>query len=124
MADCLTITAFAESAFSKCQHTLVKIGGLLLTQGFNGDLELPEPLRSSLNARYVGQVTSALAGGQTIEEAVYLVNFPFDGKVIQAEATFVDGHQVLIGTHLLQEYHLQVNFVLQTVELERVLSHN
>ena len=88
--------------------------------GFNGDLELPEPLRNSLNAHYVGQVTSALAGGQTIEEAVYLVDFPFDGKVIHAEATFVDGNQILIGTHLLGEYCLQINFVIQTVELEKV----
>ena len=89
--------------------------------GFNGDLELPEFLRNSLNARYVGQVTSALAGGQTIEEAVYLVDFPFDGKIIHAEATFVDGHQILIGTHLLREYRLQIDFVLQTVELEKVI---
>ena len=50
--------------------------------GFNGDLELPEPLRNSLNARYVGQMTSALAGGKMLEEAVYLVDFPFDDKVI------------------------------------------
>ena len=90
--------------------------------GFNGDLELPESLRNSLNARYVGQVTSALAGGQTIEEAVYLVDFPFDDTVSHAEATFVDGYQILIGTHLLREYRLQVNFVTQTVELEKVFS--
>ena len=89
--------------------------------GFNGDLELPELLRNSLNARYVGQVTSALAGRQTIEEAVYLVDFPFGGEVIHAEATFVDGHQMLIGTHLLREYRLQINFVIQTVELEKVI---
>ena len=43
--------------------------------GFNGDLELPEVLRHPLNARYVGKVISALAGGQTIEEDVYLINF-------------------------------------------------
>lgn len=90
--------------------------------GFNGDLELPESLRKSLNARYVGQVTSALAGGQTIEESVYLVDFPFDGKVIQAEATFVVTHEILIGTHLLREYRLLVNFFSQTVELERVFT--
>ena len=30
--------------------------------GFNGDLELPEILQNSLNARYVGRVASALAG--------------------------------------------------------------
>ena len=90
--------------------------------GFNGDLELPESLRNSLNAHYVGQVTSALAGGQTIEESVYLVDFPFDGEVIQAEATFVANHEILIGTHLLREYRLLVNFVSQTVELDRVFT--
>ena len=90
--------------------------------GFNGDLELPDSLRNSLNAYYVGQVTSALAGGQTIEESVYLVDFPFDGKIIQAEATFVANHEILIGTHLLRAYRLSVNFVSQTVELERVLA--
>ncbi len=88
--------------------------------GFNGDLELPESLRNSLNDRYVGQVTSALAGGQTIEESVYLVDFPFDGRVIQAEATFVANHEILIGTHLLREYRLSINFVNQAVALEKV----
>ncbi len=88
--------------------------------GFNGDLELPEVLRDALNARYVGRMVSALAGGQTIEEDVHLVDFPFDGRVMQAEATFVAGHQILIGTHLLRDYRLQIDFVSQTVELERV----
>ena len=90
--------------------------------GFNGDLELPESLRNSLNARYVGQVTPALAGGQSIEESVYLVDFPFDGRVMQAEVTFVANHEILIGTHLLREHRLLVNFVSQTVELERVFT--
>lgn len=83
-------------------------------------MELPESLRNSLNARYVGQITSALAGGQSIEESVYLVDFPFDGKVMLAEATFVANHEILIGTHLLREYRLFINFVSRTVELERV----
>ncbi len=90
--------------------------------GFNGDLELPELLRHSLNARYIGQMTSALAGGQTIEEAIYVVDFPFDGKLIQAEASFVASHQILIGTHLLREYRLVIDFVNQTVELERLVT--
>ena len=52
---------------SPCQ-LLVKIAKATIDTGFNGDLELPESLRKSLNAHYVGQATSALAGGQTIEE--------------------------------------------------------
>lgn len=92
----------------------------IIDTGFNGDLELHEDLRDLLSTRYVGRVTSALAGGQTIEENVYLVDFPFEGQTVQVEATFVSGGQILIGTHLLREYRLEVNFVSKTVELERV----
>ena len=88
--------------------------------GFNGDLELPEALRASVNADYHGPFTFALVGGQTIREDVYLVDFPFDGKVVEAEATFVSDNQILIGTRLLQDYWLQINFVTRTVALERV----
>ena len=89
--------------------------------GFNGDLELPEALREVLNPQYIGEVTSILAGGQTITEELYRVNFLFDGKVILAEATFVVDSDILVGTHLIQEYRLQIDFVNRTVVLERVL---
>ena len=102
----------------------LSIGGrawiAVIDTGFNGDLEVPEALRESLNSRYVGRVTSALAGGQAIEEDVYRVSFPFDGQLVQAEATFVLGTQILIGTHLLRDYRLTVDFVAETVELDRV----
>ena len=89
--------------------------------GFNGDLELPEALRASVNiVDYIGPIKFALAGGQTVEETAYLVEFPFDGKVIEAEATFVADSEILLGTRLLRDYRLQVNFVTRTVELERV----
>lgn len=47
------------------------------------------------------------------------VDFPFDGTVT-AEATFVPGQEILIGTRLLSRYRLEVNFVQRTVLLERV----
>lgn len=87
--------------------------------GFNGDVELPESLRESLNAQFVGRATAALAGGQSVEEDLYLVDFPFDGRIVQAEATFVSGSRILIGTRLLREYSLQINFASRTVQLER-----
>jgi predicted aspartyl protease len=90
--------------------------------GFNGDVELPEILRESLNPRSVGRATAALAGGQSIEEEVFLVEFPFDGRKIQTEATFVAGSHILIGTHLLREYSLRIDFVRKTVELERLVT--
>lgn len=89
--------------------------------GFNGYLELPETLREALNPQYIGEVTSVLAAGQTIKEELYQVNFLFDHRVVPAEATFVIDSDILIGTRLLQEYRLQIDFVMKTVILERVL---
>jgi predicted aspartyl protease len=94
----------------------------IIDTGFNGDLELPESLRSQLNARFVGRVTSLLAANQRIEEDVYLIAFHFDGSVIQAQATFVGGAEILIGTHLLQDKRLQIDFPARTVVLSNVSS--
>jgi len=91
----------------------------VIDTGFNGDLELPEDLREAVSTRHVGRVTSALAGGQRIEEDVYIVEFPFDGHTFHAEATFVPDASILIGTHLLQQYHLQIDFVERSVQLTR-----
>lgn len=89
----------------------------IVDTGFNGDLELPDCLLGSLNERYVGRVTSALAGGQIIEEDAYQVDFPFDGRIIRADATFVNGTEILIGTRLLQRHRLTINFVTQSVKI-------
>ena len=91
----------------------------IIDTGFNGDLELPERLRKTLQPRYAGRVVSTLAGGQTIEENIYLVVFPFDGRTLLTEATFVTGSKILIGTHVLRDYRLQIDFVNESVLLER-----
>jgi predicted aspartyl protease len=92
----------------------------IVDTGFNGDLELPAALHDVLVARYVGRVVSELAGGQAIEEDAYLVDFPFDGRMVSADATFVNGNELLIGTHLLRTYRLEINFVARMVELNRL----
>jgi predicted aspartyl protease len=87
--------------------------------GFNGDLELPEGLRAFVNPRFKSEVVSVLASGQSVVEAVYLVDFPFDGQMIEADATFAPGDVILLGTHLMRGYRLEVNFVTSIVVLER-----
>src|SRR5262245_23699567 len=92
----------------------------IIDTGFNGDLELPNPLFSAVNARFLMQGLSLLASGQSIVEDLYLVDFPFDGQTVQAEATFTGGDEILVGTHLLRNYRLEIHFPNQTVQLERV----
>ncbi len=96
-------------------------GPAVIDTGFNGDVELPQALRDSVNARYHGPVFSDLAAGQTIIEDSYIVDFPFDGQIIQAEATFSPTQEILIGTRLLQSYRFLVHFPNRAVELERVV---
>jgi clan AA aspartic protease len=91
----------------------------MIDTGFNGDLELPERLRNKLRARYIGPIKALLAGGQSITQEAYDVLVSFDGKVRQAEATFVDTKEILIGTRFLRKYRLEVDFVAETLLLER-----
>lgn len=87
--------------------------------GFNGDLELPYSVGSYVNPRFFGRGLSLLAGGQSLEEEHYLVDFPFDGSVVRAMATFVSGDEILIGTHLLSDYRLLIDFPATEVKLEK-----
>jgi len=40
--------------------------------------------------------------------------------MVEAEVTFVQGSDILIGMHLLRDYRLEIHFVNRTVQLERV----
>jgi clan AA aspartic protease len=91
----------------------------IIDTGFNGELELPARLEGQLNAEFVGRLTSLLAANQRIEEDVYLVDFPFDGNTVRAEATFVDGEEILIGTGMLREYRLEIEFPARILSLAR-----
>ena len=87
--------------------------------GFNGDLELPVELFSVLPHEYLGRTISTLAGAQQIEEDSYEIDFPFDGKIMRTAVTFAPGRQILIGTHLMRQHRLEINFPARTLKLWR-----
>jgi predicted aspartyl protease len=87
--------------------------------GFNGDLELPATMRPLFNATFLGQDLAYLAGGQSIVEDTYLLDFPFDGEVLEVEALFAPGTEILIGTNLLRRHRIEIDFAAGTVLVER-----
>jgi predicted aspartyl protease len=91
----------------------------VIDTGFNGDLELPESLRPHFDGELIGESQTTLGGGVVVEEDLYSIAFPFDGEVVVAEAVFAPVDQILIGTHLLRNHRLEINFVERTVVLER-----
>ena len=102
----------------------MEVGGerwqAIIDTGFNGELELPERLRLFVNAQFVGRVTSLLAANQRIEEDVFLVDFPFDGRIVRSQATFAGGDVILMGTGMLREYRLHVDFPARVVVIEKI----
>jgi clan AA aspartic protease len=101
----------------------VEVGGerwnAIIDTGFNGELELPNRLRSRVNAEFVARATSLLAANQRIEEDVFLVDFPFDGRIVRVQATLADGGEILIGTGMLSDYRLSVDFPESEVVIEK-----
>ncbi len=91
----------------------------IVDTGFNGDLELPAQLFSILPHEYLGRTRSSLAGGGEIEEDSYEVHISFDEEIVRAEVTFAPGDQILLGTNLLREHRLEIDFPAGTVSLER-----
>jgi predicted aspartyl protease len=101
----------------------VEVGGqrweAIIDTGFNGELELPERLQSVSNAQFVGRAKYLLAANQRFEEDLRLVDFPFDGQLVRVQANFVDGEEILIGTRMLRDYRLQIDFPARTVSIEK-----
>lgn len=97
-----------------------KVYRSIIDTGFNGDLELPLELFDLLKPELVGEAKSLLAGGMTIIEDVYAVRIKFDGELVEAEATFVKGKEILVGTRLLRNHRLEIDFVTRKLTIERV----
>jgi hypothetical protein len=67
-----------------------------------------------------GEVTSMLAGGTSITQEIFQFEFLFDGKVHKVYATFSNVDEALLGTRLLREHRLEINFPARTLWLERI----
>ena len=91
----------------------------VIDTGFDGDLELPDKLFASCVVEHIGPTLNQLAGGVIVVEELYQVRLDFDGRSILAEATFVPGDEILLGTGILLEYRMIVDFLAKTVILER-----
>src|SRR5260370_5672161 len=92
----------------------------VIDTGFNGDLELPQQLRPVLKARFIGRTRFLLAAGQESIEDLFLVDFPFDGRTVLAEATFTNSSTLLIGTGILKHHQLEIHFPNRSLTINQV----
>ena len=91
----------------------------VVDSGFNGALELPLELKDRLSTVPMGTVRSELAAGVLVEEESFMIVLPFDGEKVLAQVTFADVEQALLGTELLTNHRLEIDFPARTVHLFR-----
>jgi predicted aspartyl protease len=96
----------------------------IVDTGFNGDVELPESLKTEIDAIPIGVVQSILAAGKVVDEDCFLITIEFDGELRTVEATFAPVNELLIGTGLMSQHHLEVDFPTGTVRLFQTRTEN
>lgn len=77
--------------------------------GFEGFLTLPSPTITKLGLHYLGQINAKLADNSNVATNVYLATILWNG-VEKDIAVLGMGHRPLIGTALLEDYHLSIDF--------------
>jgi predicted aspartyl protease len=92
----------------------------VIDTGFEGGLQLPATLFTSLNPVPYRQVKYELGGGQEMIGITFWVKFTLDGVESTAEALFAASDQLLIGLDALKDCRLEINFAAGSVLLERV----
>ncbi len=81
----------------------------VIDTGFEGFLTLPPSVVADLGLSYLININANLANNSNVETAVYLATIVWNG-VERNIAVLAMGRRPLIGTALLEDYHLSIDF--------------
>lgn len=82
----------------------------VIDTGFAGFLTLPPAAVNALQLPYVRRLVANLADGSAIQTDVYAARIVWEGEEIEVEV-LATGRQPLLGTLMLQNHNLDVDFV-------------
>jgi clan AA aspartic protease len=89
--------------------------------GFEGFLTLPPAAIEQLGLTYVARINANLADNSNVATNVYLVTILWNG-VERDVAVLAMGRRPLIGTALLQDYHLSIDLCEGGILVDEILS--
>ena len=92
----------------------------ILDTGFDGYLSLPINIAVTLGIELTAIIPVEYADGRISQELVFSVKVELDGTVKIIYATLTAGAEALIGTALLAEYELRINFPRKKIVLQKV----
>jgi clan AA aspartic protease len=96
---------------------IIKISALIDT-GFNGALMLSLPAALQIGLRLSNMVQVELADGSIKKEFVFEANAVLDGETIPVDVLLTSSDENLVGTALLQNQNLQIDFKNQVITLD------
>lgn len=81
----------------------------VIDTGFEGFLTLPQTVVTDLNLPFLAPIRANLADNSRISTNVYLATIVWNGRDREVPVLAM-GRRPLIGTALLQDYHLGIDF--------------
>lgn len=90
----------------------------VIDTGFNGYLGVPRRALTDSKWQFIGTEKYEIATGALVEQEVYLGEISFDGDRGMAYTVATDARDVLIGTKLLRDKLLTIDFRTKLVVLK------
>ncbi len=89
----------------------------VIDTGFNGYLSISKNVLKRLDWQFIGYEEYELANGTRFKEKIYLGRIVFDGEAHEVLVVATDSEDALIGTKLLKEKILTINFRMNMIEI-------
>ncbi|WP_353932869.1 clan AA aspartic protease [Okeanomitos corallinicola TIOX110] len=83
--------------------------GCVVDTGFEGFLTLPADAITKMGLPYLARIDANLADNSNVPVNVFLANILWNGKQREVPVLAM-GRRPLIGTALLEDYHLSIDF--------------
>lgn len=87
----------------------------VLDTGFNGSLSIPISIAVPLGLELIGREPVEYADGRTSYELIFSVEVILDGKSKSVLTTLTGSSEALVGTALLNNYEVRLNFKTQKI---------
>ncbi|MDI6731938.1 MAG: hypothetical protein QME05_05115 [Candidatus Margulisbacteria bacterium] len=91
----------------------------VIDTGFNGYISVPLLLIRDSSWIFVGYEKFEIATGEIVEEKVFLGNVLFNDEVRKVGAIASRAKEVLIGTRLLADKIVEINFLKKRLTVEK-----
>lgn len=118
-----------EAYFDQAGHPRLKVRVMgsrtsilvdaLLDTGFNGDICLPTPLAIQLGLELRDVIQVELADGTLKDELVFAGAVIWEGESKEVMITLTESQEALLGTGLLTDSVLKVDFAAQQIVVRR-----